>query len=490
MMSLRIHLASVGNNPRTARAIISATAGVCCLLSMATLVVWLRSSPARALEAEAPGRDGAPAPGTVKTAKIDLAGAFESFDGQPSQLGGAWTNFRGPDWSNIAVDAPKLADTWGAEGPRMVWSTPVGDGYAAPVVLDGRVFLMDYEVKNRADAIRCFSLDDGREIWRRSYGINIKRNHGMSRTIPAVTKDYLVVMGPKCQVVCLDTETGDFRWGIDLQQEYGTTEPLWYTGQCPVIDDGKAIVAPCGPEVLMMAVDCATGDVVWKTPNAHGWNMSHSSIVPMTLLGERMYVYGALGGMAGVSAKPETAGKLLWEIPWDAKVVAPSPVKVSEDQIFATAGYGRGSRLLKLTKSGDAMSVEVVYDKPPDQILACEQQTPIFFNGLLYGIMPKDAGALKGQFVCYRPDGTLVWSSGQDNRFGLGPFLLADNKFLILGDTGELTLVDAAKDGFARLAQAPVLKGHDAWGPLALAGTRLLLRDMNTLACVELGAST
>ncbi|MFA6239304.1 MAG: PQQ-binding-like beta-propeller repeat protein [Candidatus Hydrogenedentales bacterium] len=487
MMSLRIDLNKVGNNPRSSFAIITGTVLFCSAVSIITIFAWLLSNPTRDFQAEVPGKDGAPAPGSISSAKIDLAGIFETFDGQPSQLGGAWTNFRGPDSNNIAVDAPKLADSWGAEGPKVVWSTPVGDGYASPVILDGRVFLMDYDVKKRADAIRCFSLDDGREIWRRSYGINIKRNHGMSRTIPAVTKDYLVVMGPKCQVVCVDTATGDFRWGIDLQQEYGTTEPLWYTGQCPIIDDGKVILAPCGKDVLMMAVDCKTGDVVWKTPNPHGWNMSHASVVPMTVLGEKSYVYGALGGMAGVSASPETAGKLLWELPWDAKVVAPSPVKAGEDLIFATAGYGRGSRLLKLSKSGATMNAEIVYDKPPEQILSCEQQTPIFYNGLLYGIMPKDAGALKGQFVCYRPDGTLVWSSGQDNRFGLGPFLLADNKFLLLGDDGVLTMADATKQEFVQLGQAAVLKGHDAWGPLALAGTRLLLRDMNTLACVDLG---
>jgi len=240
----------------------------------------------------------------------------------------------------------------------------------------------------------------------------------------------------------------------------------------------------------MMAVDCKSGEILWKTPNPNAWNMSHASIIPMTILGKRMYVYGALGGMFGVSAEPDSAGTVLWEIPWDAKVVAPSPVKAGEDLIFATTGYGRGSRLLRLIDRGDKMDVEVVYDKSPEQILACEQQTPIFHNGLLYGIMPKDSGPLKGQFVCYRPDGTLVWSSGSDHRFGLGPFLLAGDRFLLLDDKGELTMADASVEGFAPLAHADMLDGHDAWGPLALAGSRLLLRDLKTLACVELGASS
>lgn len=486
----KINLDSIAKNPRNSFLAVSGTVVVCTVAAILALFFWLNHNPALALRAEVPGHDGLPTGSAAKKAKVDLAGIFESFDGKPSGAPGAWTNFRGADYSNVVTDGPKLADTWSEGGPKVLWKVPVGDGYASPAVLDGRVYLMDYDQTKRMDTIRCMSLDDGKEIWRRAYGINIKRNHGMSRTIPAVTKDYLVVMGPKCHVVCLDTATGDFRWGIDLQADYGTVEPLWYTGQCPIVDSGVAVIAPCGKDVLMMGVDCATGEVKWKVPNPNAWNMSHASVVPMTVLGKPMYVYGALGGMVGVSAAPDSAGTLLWEIPWDAKVVAPSAVPAGDDLIFATTGYGRGSRLLKLSESGGTISVEVVYDKAPDQILACEQQTPIFHDGLLYGIMPKDAGSLKGQFVCYKPDGTLVWSSGQDNRFGLGPFILADNKFYLLGDEAELTMVDATKQQYVQLGHADILPGHDAWGPFALAGSRLLLRDMNTLACVELGAAS
>jgi outer membrane protein assembly factor BamB len=476
--------------PRAAVWTVAIVAAVCTLLALASLVIWVRVNPARDLVAEVPGMDGYdPATAAVR-ARVDLTGVFERFDGQPSTLTASWTRFRGADSSNVVLDAPKLLDAWGPEGPEKVWAVPVGDGYASPVVFGGCVYLMDYDVENRSDALRCLSLDDGREIWRHSYGNNMKRNHGMSRTIPAVTPEYLLVMGPRCHVLCLDTATGAFRWGIDLQLDYGTVEPLWYTGQCPIIDNGQAIVAPCGTDVLMMGVDCVTGEVLWKTPNPNAWNMSHSSIIPMTLLGKPMYVYGALGGMTAVSAAPEDAGTPLWDIPWDAKVLAPSPVQVGDDLIFVTAGYGRGSRLLRVHPEGSGYRIEVVYDRPPGEILSCEQQTPIFHEGLLYGILPKDAGALKGQFACYRPEGELVWSSGSDKRFGLGPFLLADNKFILLDDEGVLTLADATTGSFAPLASADMLEGHDAWGPLALAGSRLLLRDMNTLACIELGAAS
>ena len=434
-----------------------------------------------------PGRDGRPPVSSAASALTDLTGTFADFGVVPPELPGRWPRFRGADFDNIVKNGVPLAADWGDDGPRSLWSIELGEGHAAPVIQNGRVYLIDYDEATRSDAIRCFSLADGQEIWRRSYAVTIKRNHGLSRTIPAITDKYLVTMGPRCHVLCLDPVTGNFGWGIDLQKDYGTTEPLWYTGQCPLIDDGKAILAPGGPDALLMAVDCATGEVVWQTPNPNGWTMSHSSIMPMTIAGTRMYVYCALGGVVGVAAAGERTGEILWELPWNARVVAPSPVAVGGDRIFLTAGYGNGSRMIRVRRDGDAFTPQILFEKSPRDGLACEQQTPILYDGLLYGIMPKDAGSLKGQFVCYRLDGTLVWSSGPGNRFGLGPYTLVDGKFYVLSDDGVLTMLAASKEGYVPLDQARVLDGHDAWGPIATAGGRMLLRDSKRMVCLAVG---
>ena len=42
--------------------------------------------------------------------------------------------------------------------------------------------------RSESDVLRCLSLADGREIWRRWYRTGAKRNHGVSRTVPAVTE--------------------------------------------------------------------------------------------------------------------------------------------------------------------------------------------------------------------------------------------------------------------------------------------------------------
>lgn len=454
---------------------------------MVLLARWFAYDPAQGLTRSLPGMDGGPAESERAAAAVldvNLAGTLETFDGTPSDLPGHWPRFRGADFDNICKANTKLANHWPETGPEILWSVALGEGHAAPAVLNGCVYLFDYDEENRADALRCFSLADGQEIWRRSYALPAKRNHGLSRTIPAVTEDCIVAIGPRCHVSCVETDTGAFRWGIDLQKEYGTTEPLWFTGQCPLIDDGIAILAPAGPDALLMAVDCSTGKVVWKAPNPHGWKMSHSSIMPLTLHGEEMYVYAAVGGVTGISK----AGSVLWELPWSASVIAPSPVAVAADRIFITGGYGAGSLMIRIDKTEDGYDAHEVARHGPKEWLACEQQTPILSEGLLYGIMPKDGGALKQQLVCYDPlSGELVWSSGKTHRFGLGPFFMADGKFFVLDDDGTLTMLTASRTGYEQLAQHQVLDGHDAWGPIALAGTRMLLRDSTRLVCIDVG---
>ncbi len=460
---------------------------LCGWVAVVVLLRWFAHDSARDLVCSLPGLDGGPPESERMAANVldvQLTGILETFDGIASALPGSWPRFRGADFDNISKANVKLADRWPATGPKILWSVDLGEGHAAPAVLNGRVYLLDYDEEKRADVLRCFSLADGKEIWRRSYGLPAKRNHGLSRTIPAVTPDFIITIGPRCHVSCVETETGTFRWGIDLQKEHGTTEPLWFTGQCPLIDDGLAIIAPAGPEILMMAVDCKTGKIVWTAPNPNGWKMSHSSIMPITLHGKKMYIYAAIGGMAGIS----TDGKTLWEIPWSASVIAPSPVPMGGNQIFITGGYGAGSLRIQVDKTANGFAARLLAKSTPKEWLASEQQTPILHDGLLYGIMPKDAGALKRQFVCYDPNsGELVWSSGKTHRFGLGPFFLADGRFFVLDDDGTLTMLSASRTGYEQLAQHKVIDGHDAWGPIALAGTRMLLRDSTRMVCIDVG---
>jgi len=450
------------------------------LLGLIALTLWLRADHTRDFVLREPGMDDRPAP-TLPADIPPVVGTLTTGEGTPGATPGSWPGFRGPNLDGISPDPGSLATSWPEGGPRQLWSIDLGEGYAGASIHNGRVYVLDYDQQAGADTLRCLSLDDGREIWRFAYPIKVKRNHGMSRTVPTVTDRCVVGLGPKCHVTCLDAVTGEEKWMIDLVKEYGTTIPQWYAGQCPLIDGARVILAPAGPETLMLAVDLETGEVVWKTPNPMAWKMTHVSIVPVDVDGTRTYVYCGHRGVVGVLAE---TGEILWQTnAWKIGIATvPTPVPVGDGRVFFSGGYNAGSVMMRIERT-DAGGFEprVLYRLGPE-VFGATQQTPIFFKGHLYGVRPD------GQLVCLDLDGRILWKSGPTVTFGLGPFLVADDLLYALDDDGHLSLVRAVPDRFERLATARVLQGSDAWGPLALAGGRLIARDLRKMVCLMVEA--
>lgn len=463
--------------------------GLAALAGAAALVFWLTVDPAADLVVHGPAMDGAPPESEVRIDAVTIGEHSRQGPGVPADIPGCWPGFRGANHDNQSTESVALADHWTPDQPRVLWETEMGEGHSGAAIRNGRVYVLDYNEAAGRDALRCLSLEDGREIWRREYDVAVQRNHGMSRTVPAVSEKYVVSIGPRGHVMCVEAETGDLCWGIDLVKDYGTEIPMWHTGQCPLILDEVAVLAPAGKDVLMMGVDCATGNILWKTPNPKALGMSHTSIMPAVFDGVPMFVYAALGGIVGVGRDGDQTGKILWVAPqWDRSVIAPSPVVFEDGRIFVTAGYGAGSMLLKVIRDGETFRVETLDTITPVQGLASEQQTPVMHDGFLFGILPNDAGALRNQLVCVSLDNPrkFVWTSGRENRFGLGPYLLADGKLYVLSDDGVLTMLKASSEGYAQTGQKRLMNGRDAWAPMALAGGRLVLRDDTRMLCVDL----
>jgi len=294
-----------------------------------------------------------------------------------------------------------------------------------------------------------------------------------------VTDKYVVSLGPKCHVMCCDAVTGSVRWKIDLVSRYGTKVPPWYAGQCPLIDGSSVILAP-GGSALMVAVGRATGQEIWKTPNPHGWRMTHSSIMPMTFAGKEMYVYPASGGVVGVSAKD---GSILWEVPeWRVNTAnVPSPLPIGDGRIFLCGGYGAGAMMLRLKSAGGKITPSIQYRLKP-QVFGSHQQTPILYNNHIYGVIPSK------ELACIDLSGKTLWTSGT-SRFGINAYMIADGKIYVMSDAGELVMAEASPSGYHELGRAKILGGAEPWGPLAIAGGRLLARDLTSMVCLDVKAN-
>ena len=455
---------------------------VAAIAGIGLILLWQISGPPFELSLRLASADP-PAAHPPEDQPVDIKGFFAKGPGVPVDTPGSWTGFRGPDHDGISRERVPLIRSFPEDlERRLIWSLELGEGYAGPAVINGKVFVLDYDQQAKADTLRCLSLTDGTEIWRRGYYVQVKRNHGMSRTVPGVTEDFVVTLGPKCHVMCTDARTGEFMWGMDLRRRYGTRVPEWYASQCPLIDDRKAIIAP-GAEALMIAVHCPTGEVLWEAPNPYGWRMTHSSITPMEAAGVRMYVYCASGGVAGISAE---TGEILWTSDeWTVNMAnVPSPIPVGDGRVFLCGGYGSGSMMIRIVREGDRFIVEELFRLKP-QVFASEQQTPILYGEHIYGVRDN------GELVCLDLDGNVVWTSGRSNRFGRkgrGPTMIADGMLLILTTEGTLSLIDPSPEGFRKLDEAQVLFGGEAWGPMAITGGKLLLRDLTRMICLDMRA--
>jgi outer membrane protein assembly factor BamB len=462
------------------------------------LLWWLADDhyPAE-LKVRLPGMDNRPKV-EPRSENVVVGEFFDSLGTFDELLPGEWPRFRGVNFDNIVRDTFKMAESWDSTGPPVIWKVTLGEGYAGPAVKNGRVYLLDYNERRKADMLRCFSLKSGTELWRRYYNVDLKRNHGYSRTIPAVTDKYLVSVGPRSHVMCVDPLTGDLIWTIDMEKEFGVPgsskgkiTPDFYSGQCPLIDNDIAILAP-GGKALMIGVRCSDGEILWRTPNPDSLLMSHGSIMPMEIHGRKMYVYNAVGGVVGVAADGSDVGKLLWKNKlWNPATTAASPLLLGNNEIAVFGSYGAGGGKLRIDYNGTDFTAVLVETHKSAEGISSDQQTPVMTGDFVWSVMPENAGPLKKQLVCYNRSDlrSLVWSSGKDMRFGrgLGPYIVKDDKLILLDDDANLYLFRLDGSQASLISRHVIMEGIEAWGPMAIAGNYLLMRDARNMLCLFIG---
>jgi outer membrane protein assembly factor BamB len=472
--------------------------GLAAVIFAGILIWWLADDhyPAE-IVMRIPGMDNRPKVEPISDSII-VGEFFDTLNLFDESVPGEWPRFRGVNFDNISRDTFKMAESWDTTGPPVLWKVTLGEGYAGPAVMNGRVYILDYNERRKADMLRCFSLKSGIELWRRWYNVELKRNHGYSRTVPAVTEKYLVSVGPRSHVMCINPLTGDLLWTLDMEKEFGIPgrekgkiTPDFYSGQCPLIDNDIAVLAP-GGKALMIGVRCSDAEILWRTPNPDSLRMSHGSILPMVIHGRKMYVYNAVGGVVGVAAEGSDAGSLLWKTKeWSPATTAASPLFLGNNEIAVFGSYGAGGAMIRIDFNGNNYTANIVESHKAMEGMSSDQQTPILTGDFVWTVMPENAGPLKKQLVCYNRSDLKnpVWTSGKDRRFGrgLGPYIVKDDKMLLLDDDANLYLFKLEGSQASLIYQHRIIKGIEAWGPMAIAGNYLIMRDARNLICLFIG---
>lgn len=74
-----------------------------------------------------------------------------------------WPQYYGPSRDGSSVEKGILR-AWPAEGPKVLWTAPLGIGFGGAAVSGGKVYLLDRDDKT-GDTLRVYGLHNGKELW-------------------------------------------------------------------------------------------------------------------------------------------------------------------------------------------------------------------------------------------------------------------------------------------------------------------------------------
>ncbi len=148
--------------------------------------------------------------------------------------------------------------------------------------------------------------------------------------------------------------------------------------------------------------------------------------------------------------------------------------------VYASAGYGLGAMVCRVTKPGDKFNVRELWRTAG--LNMNHYSTPVVKDGFLYGLygsMMQDSAPLQCLELA---TGAVKWTGP---AFGEGQVILVDGKLIVQGSRGELALVDPSPDGYHEISRAQVIAGR-AWGMPAFGNGVFLHRTDHQIAALDL----
>jgi outer membrane protein assembly factor BamB len=387
--------------------------------------------------------------------------------------GADWPQFLGPARNATSPETGLLA-SWPRTGPPVLWQKEVGEGYSSPVVAAGRLILF-HRVDND-EIVECLDAATGKELWKHKEPTTYKDTYGKGngpRSTPAVAGGRVYTLGPGGLLLCLNLEDGKKVWQRALLDDYPLVEQSFFgAGTSPLVEGDRVLVNVGGRDAGIVAFDAKSGKEVWKATSQAA---SYASPVAATLDGVRQVLFFTREGFVALDpATGEVRSSKRWRSRNNLSVNAASPL-VFDGHVFLSACYETGAVLLRVKKDG----VEKIWNN--DESLSCHFGTPVYHDGHLYGFHGRQEEG--GQLRCIEAKtGKVCWTA---DGYGCGSLILADGRFIVLSEQGELALVEPDGAKYRELARAPVLNGT-CRAHLALADGRLYGRDKRKLVCWNL----
>jgi outer membrane protein assembly factor BamB len=402
-----------------------------------------------------------------------------------------WNQYLGPN-RDATIQGAEILDSWPEQGPKELWSVPLGAGYGGASIFDDEVFVLDRDPGN-TDILRCIDLQSGVEKWNYSYDASGEIPFPGSRAVPTVDNVHVWSVGPHGDFYCFDKKSGQPLWNHNLLEEFDGELSTWGVSQSPVIHQNLVIVAPSGAGAGVVAFDKITGELVWKSRPLSG----HNFHVSPTLAS-----FGGIDQVIMISpfdrrdstrthevvAFDANTGEELWQYLGLRSFATITPaIIVDEKRIFLTdcsydGSYDPVSIMIEVSIEGDEFNIKELF---LTEEAGCKMHPAVLFEDHLY----LNHTGNPNQMMCLTLDGEMVWDGDSIPGFELGGMILVNGLILNQnGKNGDIHLIRPSPEGYNELGKASFFDSDksQAWAPLAYSQGKLIIRDMEKMVCVDL----
>jgi len=375
-----------------------------------------------------------------------------------------------------------LLKSWPAEGPKLLWTNlelPKGNSS----VSFGNNLIYTTGKIGSDDVMFAFDMN-GKIQWQTVIGRAWTQSYPESRCTPTVEGDKVYTTSGFGDLACINGTTGKVIWTYKGSELNKGTYGMWGIAESLIIDGDKIYFTPGGPETMTMALNKATGAVLWKSASLND-KPGYVSPILVNYAGKKMIVNVSLGNVFAVDA---SNGEILWKVAiekpagfnWDL-IMCVTPL-FQDGMVYVTGGYDVGGMMVKI--ADDGKSAGVVWK---DQTLDVHHGGVVQVGGYIYG--SNWLNNADGNWCCIDwKTGTKKWEQHWECK---GSIISAEGMLYIYDEKrGNLALLNVNPEKLDLVSSFQIKQGDSGpfWAHPVIHNGILYIRHTNALMAYDIKA--
>ncbi len=397
--------------------------------------------------------------------------AMESADGfqlVPTATTDSWPDWRGVDRACQSSGVPAHLPAT----PHFLWRKKLSSQSLGGVSATKSIVLVSDKSDDLCkDIWRCLDAETGEQKWEFSNIATGKLDFtNAPRATPVISGDSVFLLGAFGHFHCVSLRDGSVKWQHNLRKEFHGELPTWGFCATPLVAGDRVIVSAVALDAMLVAYDCRTGALLWKTP---GGRPGYGNFIR-----RENQVIGFDAANAG--GWDIATGKRLWSL---------RPPEKKEEFNVPTPALAGGRLLLTTEQNGSRLYAFDSAGRPGPRPVAHNIEanpqvtSPAVADNCIWTTSDEQG------LMCLDEQLRIIWQQKSAPFNDAASIIAGNHRVLIVTKNGTLGLLPARPDAGTKpelLALFPASQEVEVWSQPALVGNRLFVRTESEIACLAL----